>query len=32
MKVARRYFFDASHSLPGVEGYDHEPRHRYLDG
>jgi 6-pyruvoyl-tetrahydropterin synthase len=29
MKVARRYFFDASHSLPGIEGYDHEHGHRY---
>jgi 6-pyruvoyl-tetrahydropterin synthase len=29
IEVARRYFFVATHSLPGVEGYDEEHGHRY---
>ncbi len=29
MKVARRYFFHASHSLPDVPGYDKPHEHDY---
>lgn len=29
MKVARRYFFTATHYLPGVKGYDLPHKHHY---